>query len=1077
MVVVEEFKKRYNALNTEQKQAVDTIDGPLLVIAGPGTGKTELLSVRVAQILNKTDTSPNNILCLTFTNKAANNMRQRLYDLIGPVAYKVSVHTFHSFAADIMNKYSDYFWNGARLGSVPEAVQLEIIQEILGALPLNNPLARKFAGELTGLKDTKNALKLSKEAGLTPKKLHAILDLNVAYLDIIEPILAEVLTPALSFKKLENLYDSIDKLLPEQAIDSKIAPLTSLRTVLLDSLRYAISEDENIGKTTNTGKWKQRFVQTVGGTKGMYDERTRNKWWLALSDVYQTYRTSLHERGYYDYADMLVEVIGQLEQNDLLRSEVQEQYSHVLIDEFQDTNAAQLRLAHLVSDHHTSQGKPNLMVVGDDDQSIYKFNGAELNNMLGFKSFYGINKPIVLTKNYRSSQHILDVAKTVAEQSTDRLVHRESDINKDLKAFNEPAIKGDISHKIYPTKQHQLSAVAKQIHKIYDKNSSIAVLARGHESLRSIAALLQTLNVPIKYEQQNDILQHPAVIQIILIAQLLVALSEGNEDQVNNLLSNTLRHPMWNIDAKTLWKIAIDNRFDPHWLESLTDSEDPDLKMIGTGLLELAKFINDEPLTLVLEYIIGLRNHENFSSPFKNYYLQNKELSNQYLETLSAVQMLRTMADEFSGHNTAKLSEFVKFIQVNKDAGELVTDETIFVSGQNAVELLSVHKAKGLEFDTVFIIDANETIWKPRTSGRKPPANLPLQAYGDNQDDYVRLFYVAATRAKRSLLVSSYAEDYLGKELLPAPFVRAAIQSTIIDIKDSEDPIVILQEASTWPKLSSTDESFLLKPLVEDYSLSVTAMLNFLDLENGGPQYFKERNLLRLPEAKSIHMSYGTAIHAALDYAQILQNRDEFEIEEILHKYEKSLESEHVSKIEFERYLEKGQSVLWTLLQTNDYSLEKGSIPEQSLVSVLPSGAKLGGKIDRIDIIDKSNLVIIDYKTGKGLSNLTSKSQNLAVKSWKHRTQLIYYALLAKNDSRFNNFSSVEGQMVYVESENIKDLIRSYYPSSEEVERMSKLATKIWQHIQDLNFPDVTKYPEGYQGILNFEEDLLNDNI
>ncbi len=250
-------------LNPAQQTAVDAIDGPVLVIAGPGTGKTQLLSMRVVKILETTDTSPQNILCLTFTNKAANNMRERLFDLIGPTAYSVAVHTFHSFAADIMNKNPDHFWNGASLSVVPDAVQLEIIQDILGSLPLDNPLARRFAGELTGLKATKEALKLTKEAGLTPEKLRAIIELNLAYIDIAEPILVEHLSAPLSFKKLQTLADSLEADLPEQSIDEHMAPLMSLRTVILKSLDDAINQDEPTGKSTNTGKFNWFFSTKI----------------------------------------------------------------------------------------------------------------------------------------------------------------------------------------------------------------------------------------------------------------------------------------------------------------------------------------------------------------------------------------------------------------------------------------------------------------------------------------------------------------------------------------------------------------------------------------------------------------------------------------------------------------------------------------------------------------------------------------------------------------------------------------------------------------------------------------------
>src|SRR5690606_37648202 len=146
--------------------------------------------------------------------------------------------------------------------------------------------------------------------------------------------------------------------------------------------------------------------------------------WLELADVYKAYRKQLHTRGYYDYSDMLVEVLDQLQKQPDLRADVQERYLYVQIDEFQDTNAAQLRLAHLVADHHAANNRPNLMAVGDDDQSIFAFNGAELSNILDFKRSYPDARLIVLKKNYRSSQLVLDTARAIIEQVDDRLVVR-----------------------------------------------------------------------------------------------------------------------------------------------------------------------------------------------------------------------------------------------------------------------------------------------------------------------------------------------------------------------------------------------------------------------------------------------------------------------------------------------------------------------------------------------------------------------------------------------------------------------------------------------------------------------------
>ena len=159
------YEQVFDQLTDKQREAVEYIDGPLLVIAGPGTGKTQLLSMRVAQILKQTDANSSNILCLTFTNKAATNMRNRLQNLIGSDSLQVNVKTFHSLSAEIMNEYPDYFWNGAKLATAPDAVQTDIIEGILSRLPLDNPLAVKFAGNYTSISRVQKALKLTKEAG------------------------------------------------------------------------------------------------------------------------------------------------------------------------------------------------------------------------------------------------------------------------------------------------------------------------------------------------------------------------------------------------------------------------------------------------------------------------------------------------------------------------------------------------------------------------------------------------------------------------------------------------------------------------------------------------------------------------------------------------------------------------------------------------------------------------------------------------------------------------------------------------------------------------------------------------
>lgn len=1073
------FEDSYGMLNAAQKQAVDTIDGPVLVVAGPGTGKTQLLSMRVANILRSTDVDPGNILCLTFTNKAAVNMRERLIELTGGEASGVMVKTFHSFAAELMNMYPNHFWNGAKLSTAPDATQIEIIQDILGKLPLNNPLALRFAGNFTAGKDVKNALKYVKEAGLTPDKLKALVEANLAYIDIVEAELTDILSKTLSAKSLPALQAAIHDL-PEQGIGNTLQPLQDLGITIKESLDFAIQQDEGTGKTKNTGKWKQRWVQGVEGVKGMHKERERNLWWLSLADVYASYRSSLHARGYYDYSDMIVEVISQLQNNPAMRADAQERFLYVLIDEFQDTNAAQLQLAHLIADHPASNGRPNLMAVGDDDQSIYKFNGAELNNMLSFRTSYPETSLIVLTENYRSSQKILDTSSIIIQQINDRLVTRMPELQKDLIARNEPTASGVIQHRSYATEEHELSGLADDISALHQTDGSdIAVLARDHASLRRMAALLDARGIPVRYEQQSNILEHPIVRTIHQIASVLVALQQGDAKQSDVLLSHVVRSPMWNIPAESLWTLALSARRDTHWIDAMQNSNDAKLQDIAKWLLWLSNTATHEPLAIVLEHIIGLRAGETLTSPLREHYLAHTQVDTDYLAGLSALRLLQSLAHDFARGEQAQLQNFVEFMQLSIDSGEIIADESIFVSGDNAVELLTVHKSKGLEFDTVFVLNAVDGSWKPGTGGRKCPANLPLQPAGDDIDDYARLMYVAATRAKRSLIAASYREDITGKEVLATPLIHEALTRQDIAPIETVNPVALLEEHLAWPHLTVADEKRNLQSQLESFALSASSLLDFLDVSKGGPEYFFERHLLRLPEASSTSMAFGTAIHAALEYAQIAVNGQGLDIPKVLEHYESILQNQFLTAHEQTRFVEHGRELLTKLFASETFWMSKGGLPEQSLSDVVAgeagAGIRLKGTLDRINVKD-DQLTIVDYKTGKPLSSFVTRDQTKAVKAWRHRTQLVFYALLVRHSTRFKP-KDIVGQMWYVEASSAKELIREYIPSEAELTRMNQLITAVWPKILELNLPDTTNYSADYAGIQAFEQDLIDGKI
>ncbi len=1066
------FSKVYASLNAKQKEAVDAIDGPVMVIAGPGTGKTQLLSVRVANILSSTDTSPESVLCLTFTNKAAANMRERLTEIIGPDARKVVVKTFHSFAAEIMNQYPDEFWNGARLTTVPDSVQLDIIESILKSLPIDNPLSLTFAGQFTSIGPVKNGLKLAKEAGLTPEKLKALINANLAYIDLLEPQIVELLSSTISNKKLPDLESKIAEL-PPQELNRKVTIMSPLNEVILNSLKQAIAKDSDTNKATHTSKWKSSWIKSINGEKGLHDERKRNNWWLALSDVYDQYRNTLHERGFYDYSDMLVEVISQMEQNEDLRSDIQERFLYVLIDEFQDTNPAQMRLAHLVSDHITAKEQPNIMVVGDDDQSIYKFNGAELNNMLNFRHDYKVKNPIVLEENYRSSQDVLDASRKIIEQADDRLVNREQDIEKNLVAVNGSELDGTLKHTIYETEEHQFSSIAKKIADLRSNGiSDIAILARNHSSLLRLAHILQKNDVPVNYEKQSNVMEHEAVNQIILLARLIIAIQDGDINATNALLAKILRHPAWEVAATSLWKLAIENRSKPDWLSSISNSGDERLKSFHDWVQWLVTNSDNQPLNMTVEHLIGLRESDIYTSNLKKYYLSSESTNQKYIETLAAVSKLRYLTSEFSRHNVVTLRDLIRLIDVSKDNSQIITNNSPLITGRDAVQLLTVHKAKGLEFDCVFVVDVIEDNWKPKNSGRKPPANLPLQPYGDNYDDYIRLLYVATTRAKSSLYLSSYKFDHAGNDVIASPLIHDVLSSESEKI-DRNSIISILEENVEWPDVTVKEREQLLRPLIDNFSLSPTTLIHFLDVPSGGPLSFVQSSILRVPAVKSNYQFYGTAIHNTLEQAQILKNKGTLSQQEIISIFSREISSQQLTRADKQIYEAKGIAALNKLFIDYGYALPKDSKPEQNLTDIIINNRPVSGKVDRIDF-EEEKLTIIDYKTGGALSSFNTKNQQLAIKAWKHKLQLIYYSMLIKQIPIYQKYNTVESQMVYVEADSPNKLILSYQATEEDIERLQNLVSAVWNCIEHLNFPDTSGYALDISGIEQFEQELLN---
>lgn len=239
-----EFSTRYAQLNERQKQAVDTIDGPVMVVAGPGTGKTELLSVRIANILQKTDTLPENILCLTFTDSGAAAMRERLIGIIGKDAYKVAIHTFHSFGTEIINRYRDYFYNGADFQPADDVTRYELLRGIFSELDHSNPLASTMNGEFVHLKDAQTVISELKRSGLTSDELRAILDQDEVALDIVERAIGPLFDAPIKKGLAGPLGEAVATLSATANDAETLYEVTPLIRTIYDSLVAAVEAAE-----------------------------------------------------------------------------------------------------------------------------------------------------------------------------------------------------------------------------------------------------------------------------------------------------------------------------------------------------------------------------------------------------------------------------------------------------------------------------------------------------------------------------------------------------------------------------------------------------------------------------------------------------------------------------------------------------------------------------------------------------------------------------------------------------------------------------------------------------------------
>ncbi len=1110
MATTHAYEEYYKGLNNEQKRAVDTIEGPVLVIAGPGSGKTQILSLRVANILLKTDVRPSNILCLTFTDSASLNMRERLSKMIGREAYKVCINTFHSFCTDIIGKFPEYFYDGASFMPADELTQREVIETIFNNLAHDNPLRKTYFDEFTYLEDSLKSISHLKRAGISPDEFEKIIEHNEKVLAWVKECIEGVFEARMSIKNVESFKQVALKIRNFKGPKFPVEHMRPLHEVIGESLFRAITEAESQGSTTPLSEWKRKWIKKTEDESQAFKDALYTDKMKALAVLYRDYRAEMYKRGYFDFDDMILDVIQAVEKYKTLRYELQEQYQYILVDEFQDTNDAQLRLLRLIANAEVNEGKPNIMAVGDDDQGIYKFQGAEVSNMINFQKLFGDSTMIVLKNNYRSTQEILNVARHMIVQGTERLEKILPELTKELIAAN-PLPNGRIASRGFPSSIHQYAWIAHDIKCKIDagkKASDIAVISRAHKVLEELVPFLHEARVPVSYERQQNVLEEPHIKQLITLARFVASVARKQEQEADEYLPAILSFPFLNLDRKTIWQISIDaDKQHKLWLHVMLNHTDEKIKQLAEFLLELSGKAHHEPLEKMLDYIIGshvelqapdedaepeeLPTFEGFVSPFKDYYFSKEKFKNNRLEYLTFLSSLRTFVESLREYKKGKplsLNDLITFVDLHEKHKKLVTDQSPFANAEDAVQLLSAHKAKGLEFDTVYVASCQEEIWASRgkSSNLPFPMNLPIAPAGNTDDDHLRLFYVALTRAKRELIMTSYTTNSNGKESSRFGFLttpgKPDIQSFLEPrFEESELPETHQILTTVWEAFNRPpfvyEEEVLLKKLVKDYQMSVTHLNNFLDVTKGGPQVFLEQNLLMFPQTKTPSGAYGTAMHGTIEriYSFIKTEGKQPPKAKVIEWYDENLAQERLSNADFKLYRGRGEAALLLYLAEKKDSFDPKSLIEVNFKNqeVHVGDAHLSGKIDKMSKAHDGTYTVTDFKTGKAFTDWEGGSLNDKVKLYRYRRQLLFYKILVENARYFEGSTVSKGVLEFLEPSHKKIVDLSLNIEAEEIAKLTKLIEVIYKKICALDFPDTTNYSQDLDGILAFEEDLL----
>jgi len=1013
------LQSHHPQLNPKQLLAATHIDGPMMVLAGPGTGKTQIVAARIANILKQTQMDPHNILCLTFTESGVVAMRKRLLSFIGNAAYHVRIHTFHSFCNDVIKDNPEVFAHTKELEPLDDVSRIQIFRKLIDALDPSDDL-KPFGDPYLYQRDLIHMVQTLKREDLEPK----------LFLNLIEKVEAQIHEHGLSVESFISIHGS-------KLTDEDIENMRNLLvgTFLEPFFLAAPAPLEKKERTKLKNAIKKAFLDAQ---KQLPKQKT-------LAKIYEAYQKELKSQGRYDFEDMILFVVQAFRANPILLAQYQEQFQYILVDEYQDTNGAQNEVVQLIADYFES---PNLFVVGDDKQSIYRFQGASLENILYFYRRYKDSIELVsLEENYRSHQGVLDASHALIENSTHSLTHFIPDLGTKLNAArNIPEKKIEVYELDQPATEHYF--LAKKIEALIGNGvnpSEIAIFFRNNYEAEPLVDLFTRLELPFRLERGANVLENLEIKQLINLLRLVMDSTDSAR------AFHVLNYNFLGFKALDVHKLArLRSEKHVNFFDLMLESEV--FKPFAESLLSWQKLSHNKPVIEVLDHILK-------ESAYLDYIMAQSDKLEHLNRINSFFDLVRQMNRNQKDLDLERLLSHLDLLEEN----DLSVREQELRTQKDAVRLMTAHRSKGLEFEHVFIMNCVDKHWgnaRKRQRIKFPNGllkNDPSASVQEQNEDERRLFYVALTRAKHQLYLSYSNTKENGKPQVPSMFFGEIGEEHLEYVDTSALESEALARLQTVfldvpTQDHSEEEKDFARSLLQNYTMSVTHLNNYLQC----PRLFYFRNLLRVPSAMNKYAAYGSAIHESLRNFSIEHKKGSLPSKNyLLEEFKRQLERQILSEQDFHGALQLGQDTLSDYYDVYRDDFHTSVFPEYDFAShgVNLDGIPLTGKLDQIQVTGE-DAHVVDFKTG----NPDTKSTALKPDGDYHR-QIVFYKLLCDLSPKFP-FKMKSGEIQFVQKSSRdgkfkRTLIRV---EQEDMDRLKTQIKDVYEDIQNLKFLTVDEW-------------------